>query len=197
VAFAALALFCAGAIGCARSGPGTEREHGASIQPGAGEPAAAPLVDPVLLAFLSKARAAHHQADLMLAGGDAAGAIRALSGLCAGPRPGGDQPLPEVAEVLADTRARLAELRSERGDFDQASEDVDEGLRLATQTTYFRGHLFEVRGLVEERRAKTLDEKGEREAASRARKAAVEAFDQAVVIQDQVISAALGDGGAR
>jgi len=186
----ALALAWFAALGCARSGPGTERESGA-------QPAAAPVVDSVLLAFLSKARSAHHQADLHEQAGDQAAAIRALEGLVTGPRPGGARPLPEVGEVLADTRARLAELRSARGEFEPALRDVDEGLALAVDPTYFRGHLFEVRGLVEERRAKALDDKGERDAAAQARKAAVEAFDQAVTIQDQVISSSLGDGGAR
>jgi tetratricopeptide (TPR) repeat protein len=197
VAVLALAWLGVGPLGCARSGPGTERETGISIQQGACEPAAGPIVDSVLLAFLSKARSAHHQADLHEQAGDQAAAIRALDGLVNGPRPGGARPLPEAGEVLADTRARLADLRSTRGEFEPALRDVDEGLALALEPTYFRGHLFEVRGLVEERRAKALDEKGDRDAAATARKAAVEAFEQAVTIQDQVISSALGDGGAR
>jgi tetratricopeptide (TPR) repeat protein len=191
----AIAWLGTGALGCARSGPGTEREPGA--EQAAGEPAAAPIVDSVLLAFLSKARSAHHAADLHEQAGDHAAAIRALEGLVNGPRPGGARPLPEAGEVLADTRARLAELRSARGEFEPALRDVDDGLALAVDPTYFRGHLFEVRGLVEERRAKALDDKGDRDGATQARKAAVEAFEQAVAIQDQVISSALGDAGAR
>jgi len=175
------------ASGCARS----ER---AAAQPAACEEQGAPLVDPVLLAFLSKARAAHHKADVAEASGDLSSAIASLESLTRGARPGGAEPLTEASEVLSDTYARLADLRSTRGDFDAALGDVDAGLALARETSYFRGHLFEVRGLVEERRAKTLSDGADRE---RARKAAMDAFDEAVRIQDQVISSALGDGGKR
>jgi len=186
---AALALVVLGvaSANCARS----ERT---ATQPSACEPGAAPVVDSVLLAFLSKARAAHHKADLAEASGDVAGAIASLESLTGGARPGGATPLPEASEVLSDTYARLADLRSTQNQFDGALGDIDAGLALAKETTYFRGHLFEVRGLVEERRAKSLPEGAERE---RVRKAAMDAFDEAVRIQDQVISSALGDGGLR
>ncbi|MDI1475777.1 hypothetical protein [Polyangium sp. y55x31] len=185
----AIALAVMGALGasCARS-------DRAATQPAANEPGAAPVVDSVLLAFLSKARAAHHKADLAEASGDVAGAIAALESLTNGARPGGATPLPEASEVLSDTYARLADLRSAKSEFDAALGDVDAGLLLAKETTYFRGHLFEVRGLVEERRAKSMPEGEGRE---RARKAAMDAFDEAVRIQDQVISSALGDAGPR
>jgi len=68
-------------------------------------------------------------------------------------------------------------------------------LELAATVTYFRGHLFEVQGLVEERRAKSLEQQGETEKAKEARKAAITAFDEAVRVQDQVILNALGDAG--
>ncbi|MDC0745875.1 hypothetical protein [Polyangium mundeleinium] len=187
IAALVLAVMSAVGVSCARS----ER---AATQPSACEPGATPVVDSVLLAFLSKARAAHHKADLAEASGDVAGAIASLESLTGGARPGGATPLPEASEVLSDTYARLADLRSARSEFDTALRDVDAGLALAQETTYFRGHLFEVRGLVEERRAKSLPEGADRD---RARKAAMDAFDEAVRIQDQVISSALGDGGAR
>lgn len=180
------------AFGCARS----ERSRSATVEQESAA-ASAPVVDSVLLAFLSKARAAHHKADVAEASGDPAAAIATLDSLANGARPGGAKPLPEVGEVLADTHARLADLRSMRGEFDTAIRDVDAGLAFATETTYFRGHLFEVRGLVEERRSKALADKGETVAASAARKAAIDAFDEAVRIQDEVIASALGDGGAR
>ncbi len=185
----ALGLVVLGAVGvsCARS----ERT---ATQPAACEPASAPVVDSVLLAFLSKARAAHHKADLAEASGDLGSAITSLESLTGGARPGGATPLPEASEVLSDTHARLADLRSMRGEFDVALRDIEAGLALAREATYFRGHLFEVRGLVEERRTKALPEGDERE---RARRAAMDAFDEAVRIQEEVISSALGDGGAR
>jgi len=189
IALSTLSVVFAVATGCARS----ER----AATPPACEPGAAPVVDSVLLAFLSKARSAHHKADVAEASGDRAVAITSLEGLTRGPRPGGAKPLPEVAEVLADTFARLADLRSEDGDYEAAMRDVNDGLALATATTYFRGHLFEVRGLVEERRGKALEAKGDELGASVARNAAIDAFGEAVKIQDEVISSALGDGGPR
>jgi tetratricopeptide (TPR) repeat protein len=180
-------------VGCARS----ERDRAGAQQPGASEPVGATVVDPVLLAFLSKARAAHHKADAAEASGDVALAITSLESLTRGPRPGGERPLVEVSEVLSDTHARLADLQSARGKFDAAIEHVQEGLGLAADVTYFRGHLFEVRGLVDERRAKALDERGETDRARDARKSAIDSFDEAVRIQDQVILNALGDAGPR
>jgi tetratricopeptide (TPR) repeat protein len=182
-----LALILAALAGCGRdrSGdpPGSDVPAGACVCEPVG------VVDPILLAFLSKARAAHHSADVALEAGDRAGAIRALESIVTGPTPPGG--LPEVAEVTADTRARLADLRSAGGDFDEAIREIEAGLALAPGPSHFRGHLVEVRGLVEERRAQSLDERGERDAAERARKAAVASFEEAIAIQDRVIADAL------
>lgn len=180
-------------VGCARS----ERDRAGAQPPASSESTAAIVVDPVLMAFLSKARSAHHKADAAEATGDTASAIAALEALTRGSIPGGDKPYIEVQEVLSDTHARLADLQSARGQYDTALEHVEAGLGLAKDVTYFRGHLFEVRGLVEERRAKSLDERGETERARAARKLAIAAFDEAVRIQDQVIMNALGDAGPR
>ena len=149
------------------------------------------VVDPTLLAFLSKARAIHHEADLAEDAGDKAGAVRALDELVVGPVPGGASPPPEAVEVLADTRARLADLRSRLGQSDAAERDVELGLRLATQPTHFRGHLYEMLGLVYERRAKALADTGNEAAAARAKQQAVEAYQRAVAVQDEVIRRAL------
>jgi hypothetical protein len=151
----------------------------------------AQVVDPELLAFLSKARAAHHQADLAEDAKDTTGAIRVLDRLVAGPRPGGAKPPPEVSEVTADTRARLAELRSSIGQFDAAMKDIDEGLALATAPTHFRGHLYEVRGLVHERRMKSLAASGDPAGAEREKKLAIDAYEKAMATQDEVIRRAL------
>lgn len=151
----------------------------------------APVVDTTLLAFLSAARSAHHKADLSEKSEDTKAAIAVLDQLVAGPRP--DLDAPEIAEVLADTHARLADLRSADGDFQSASEHVDEGLKLAERPTHFRGHLFEVRGLVEERRASALDADGKADEAKRARELAVESFEKAIDIQEQVITEALSE----
>ncbi|HEY6561639.1 MAG TPA: hypothetical protein VI072_30420 [Polyangiaceae bacterium] len=152
----------------------------------------APVVDPALLAFLSRARAAHHMADRHEEAAELPAAIAALGKLLAGPTPGGDAPLPEVREVLADTHARLADLESQLGQYEAAERHVTLGLKGATEPSYFQGHLFEVRGLLEERRAKFLRERGRPEDADRASRAAIAAFEQAMQIQARVIERTLG-----
>lgn len=145
-------------------------------------------VEPVLLAFLSRARAAHHRADVPEQRGDLAGAIRELEALFQGPRFQANAP--EVREVLADTRARLADLRSRSGDYDRAETDIAEGLRLVPETSYFRGHLLEVRGLSEERRSKALASAGDAKNAELARNRALAAFQEAMDVQTAVIERA-------
>jgi hypothetical protein len=147
------------------------------------------VVDPVLLAFLSQARSAHHAADQREAAGDVAAALRSLQGVVSGPKPPGAAP--EVGEVLADTRARIADLLSRSGRFDQADEEISAGLTNAREPTYFRGHLFEVRGLVEERRAKALASTGRGPEADKARERSLVAYEEAMKIQAQVIQGAL------
>ncbi len=190
VAFVASAVASSVLGGCARS----DRDRAGTQPPATSEAAAPIVVDPVLLAFLSKARSAHHKADALETSGDVAGAIAALEELSRGSRPGGERQFVEVNEVLSDTHARLADLQSTRGQFDAALEHVREGLALATDVTYFRGHLFEVRGLVEERQAKALEDRGETDKAKEVRKSAIGSFDEAVRVQDQVIMNALGGG---
>lgn len=150
------------------------------------------VVDESLLAYLSSARSLHHEADLYEDKGDVKGAIGALERLLA-IVPG--KPGPEVDEVLADTRARLAELRAQLGDFDSALEDVAVGLKVAPQVSYFRGHLLEVKGLVLEKRAKALADKGDVEGSKKAKDEAMTAFEDAVAVQGEVIKRGAADGG--
>ena len=155
------------------------------------ERAAAP-VDAALMAFLSAARALHHEADLRQGAGDLAGAIASLERLLTLPAP----KAAEVDEVLADAHARLAELRLERGDLEGADRDVQSGLAQVRGPTYFRGHLLEVGGLVEEARSRALADAGKAEEATRARARAVTLLEEAVRVQERVIQRALADGGA-
>jgi hypothetical protein len=150
------------------------------------------VVDPALVAFLSKARAAHHRADLAERVDDVPTAIETVASIVSGPRP---QATPEVLEVLADAHARLADLRSRRGDLDGADREVDAGLALATAVTHFRGHLFEMRGVVAERRADDLTARGDAAGAAAARERAIHAYEEAIDVQDEVIRAALRDDG--
>jgi hypothetical protein len=145
-------------------------------------------VDSQLIAFLSKARAAHHKADIAEKEGNVGAAIEHLSAIVDGPVP----PMtPEVAEVLADAYARLADLESRVMRFDDAVFDVEQGLGFSPDVTYFRGHLLEVLGVVEERRMSALEAEGDAAGASAARESALEAFDQAMRVQDEVIQRAL------
>jgi hypothetical protein len=154
----------------------------------------AAVVDTTLLAFLSKASAAHHQADLALERKDDAAAIAALDAVCKEPWPSNT---PEAREVVADTRARLSEVRSAGGDFEGALGDVAEGLTLADSPTHFQGHLLEMRGIVLERQANALAAHGDILGAERAKSSAVAAFGAAIEVQDLVIERALGDAGRR
>ncbi len=117
--------------------------------------------------------------------------MTALERVVAPPRPDA----PEAVEVVADTCARLADLRSDLGDFEPALRDVEAGLALAGGPTHFRGHLLEIKGVVLERRYRALDALGEADAAARAKADALEAFKAAIDVQDQVIDDALSRGG--
>jgi hypothetical protein len=152
----------------------------------------APPIDEAVMAFLSAARALHHEADLQERSGDSAGAIATLERLVALPAP---PRAVEVDEVLGDARARMAELRLSRGDVEGASRDVHAGLERAQSPTYFRGHLLEVDGIVEEKRASALADAGRPEEAARARTLAVGLLEEAVHMQEGVIERALADGG--
>ncbi|HEX9621498.1 MAG TPA: hypothetical protein VF989_15245 [Polyangiaceae bacterium] len=159
-------------------------------------PDTAAPVDAELLAFLGRARSAHHAADQLERRSDTAAAIVKLKQVTSGPRPKTRHA--EVREVLADTLARIADLEGRRGDFEVALEHIEEGLGLAPAPSYFQGHLFEVRGLVEERRANTLKENGQEAEAAKATERALEAFEQAMKIQARVIDQSLEqDGGNR
>jgi len=155
-------------------------------------------VDPVLLAFLSRARAAHHLADEHETADELGAAIAPLAELVSGPLP--HEPTnalaPEVREVLADTRARLADLRSRQGAFEAALADAHAGLELATAEDYFRGHLLETEGLVEERRAQALLAK-DPPAAATAKARAIALLEEAMTVQARVIDGAAPSASAR
>src|SRR4051812_8442555 len=148
-------------------------------------------VDPILLAFLSRARSAHHLADDLEGGGDLKASAEPLERLVTGPLPrvGNRQLGPEVREVLADTFARLADLHSRQGSFERALEDVQQGMTHASEPNYFRGHLLETEGLVEERHAKAL-ETSDPTAAAAIRKRAIGLLEQAMAVQSGVIERA-------
>jgi tetratricopeptide (TPR) repeat protein len=156
----------------------------------------APAVDTEIMAFLSAARALHHEANLKEDNGDTPGAIRAIERLVAAPRPHPERKTPEIEEVLADAYARLAEMLLRAGQLDAAAAAVKHGLEHATETTYFRGHLVEVQGLIEEARAAQLADAGNGAEAAKARERAIALLEEVVKIQEQVIQRSLaGDAG--
>jgi hypothetical protein len=155
----------------------------------------APPVDTELMAFLSEARALHHQANLKENANDVAGAIGAMDRLVVARRPHPERPAPEVEEVLADAYARLAELQLKKGDHDAAAGAIARGLEHAPGTTYFRGHLFEVHGLVESGRSAQLADAGKPVEAARATDRAMQLLEDAIKIQDQVIQRSLPEAG--
>ena len=154
------------------------------------------VVDTEIMAFLSEARALHHEANLREEGGDIPGAIGAIERLVAAKRPHPDRKGPEIEEVLADAYARLAELRLKSGKLDPAAIAVKSGLEHVAEATYFRGHLLEVQGLVEEARAAQLADAGNAAEAARARERAIQLLEEVVKIQEQVIQRSLSDGAA-
>jgi hypothetical protein len=154
------------------------------------------VVDTQLLAFLSLARAHHHEATLLEDSGDTRGAIAALQKIIDAPKPHPGERVPEIEEVLADTFARMAELELGNKNTEAARRDVETGLTHVAEPTYFRGHLLEVYGIVEEARTKELADAGNAAEAERARTHALVLLREAVDVQESVIASVL-DGGAR
>jgi tetratricopeptide (TPR) repeat protein len=180
--FASLALYgCPPADG-GKATQGTSSEAGTPI-------------DTELMAYLSAARALHHQANLKEDGGDLPGAIAAMNRLVGLQRPFPGRTVPEIEEVLADAYARLAELRLKNDQTDDALKDIAQGLAHAKEPTYFRGHLVEVQGIVEEARYRMLADAGKKDEADKAKARAIQLLDEAVNIQRQVIERTLGDAG--
>lgn len=188
LAFAAV-LALATAYGCSRSN-GTEPPPRVALD--AGTP-----VDLEVMAFLSEARSLHHEANLHEAARDDRAALASLDKLTKAPRPHPEKTIPEIEEVLADTYARIAEIRLRDGDTTGAAKDVEEGTKHAKDDSYFKGHLLEVGGIVQEARAAELTDAGKTADADDAKKRALALLHQAVEVQDKVIRASLGqDGGA-
>jgi hypothetical protein len=175
-------LACVLVIGGAATPACSRDDHRCSESNATGTP-----VDPRLMAFLSRARAAHHLADLK-EDGEPAAAVVALVSIVDGPIPGRvGAPAAEAREVIADTQARIAELQSRLRQFDAALGRIDTALGWVPEVSYFRGHLFETRGLVEQRRGDDLARLGRASEAQAAKSRALIAFEQAMQIQADVI----------
>jgi hypothetical protein len=88
-------------------------------------------------------------------------------------------------------------MRLQAGSWEGADRDVRRGLAHAPDPTYFRGHLLEVQGRIEEGRAGAAADAGRKDEAARARARSVDLLEQAVRVQERVIERALADGGSR
>ena len=152
------------------------------------------VIDTEVMAYLSMARALHHEANLEEET-DVPSAIHALEQLVQARRPHPRQSVPEVEEVLADTLARIAELETRRGDVARAAESVREGLTHAPAPSYFRGHLLEVGGVAEEDRANELRDAGKAAESAAARRHAMDLLREAVLVQERVVRESLADAG--
>jgi tetratricopeptide (TPR) repeat protein len=161
------------------------------------QPDESAVVDSELLAFLSLARAHHHEANLLEQSGDLRGAVAALRKIVDAPKPHPGQRVPEVEEVLADAYARIADLELQLKDSASARHDVETGLLHATDPTYFRGHLLEVFGIVEESRTAELVDAGRDAEADKARAHALALLREAVDVQEAVIARVLDAGRDR
>jgi hypothetical protein len=181
----ALALAFALASGCARAEPSRVHSREARQANDAGV-----AIDTEVMAYLSMARARHHEANLD-EDTDPKGALAALDQLTLAKRPHPGTSIPEIEEVLADTFARKAELDVRIGDLDKARESVREGLTHAPTPSYFRGHLLEVAGIVEEARAAMLRDAGRAGPAAEAKAKAIDLLHQAVVVQEKVVEESL------
>ena len=192
-------ILCAGALatGCSRS---EERAPTASVRMAAAKTAdGGPAVDVETMAFLSEARALHHEANVKEEADNLPGAIAVVRRIVEARRPHPGAHVPEVEEVLADAWARIGELELRAGDPARAAAAAAEGLSHAVAPTYFRGHLLEVQGIAEETRASMLADAGDKPGAAKARTAAMALLEEAVTVQDRVIGEALdagpGEGG--
>ncbi len=168
-------LVVLGLTGCSSSS-----EHSEEHQPVTVLPQAREVVGEELMLCLAQAKNFHHKADVYLGDANLRAAIEAVEKILAVPCP----PLPEAADAALDARARLAKLLVLDGRLDAAMEVVDAGLAEAVRESFFLANLHTVRGEIWEARAALLDERDASPEASAARRAAIEAYDRSIAINE-------------
>lgn len=158
------------------------------------------LRDDATMAVLNAARALHHQADLLEASGDYAGATRAIERVLTLAIP---STVEEGPEIRLDAQGRLAELSLSAREPDAALRRCDEVLREGGRESVLLARIHLVRG----RALRALSERagaadgglappgddGGRAASLRA--AAIEALERSIEMNQRVLARA-GDGGA-
>lgn len=174
-AHGALALFlclaaCTAISACAQAGDDTLRESRRAI-------------DTRLLAALGIAQGLQHEADLLEARADSAGARAKIDEVLAIEFPS----VPEREDVRLDAYGRLAELYLVERDDVAAELEVAHGLAESTRTSYFRARLYLVSGRVHEARAASARTEGSEERARDEGRQAIEAYDRGIAINREVL----------
>jgi tetratricopeptide (TPR) repeat protein len=142
------------------------------------------VVDEQLLAALGLAQSYQHEADELEAAGDRAQALARVRQVLEIPFPEG---APESEDVRLDAWGRAAELQLADGDHDGAEETVRRGLAEATRTSYFKARLHAVRGRILRARAELLRAAGRDEEGRQVGREAIEAFEQSIAINREVL----------
>jgi tetratricopeptide (TPR) repeat protein len=163
------------------------------------EPAAAPEIRQVeeverratRLSTIGLAQALLHETDVLEGLGDRSAAIERAERVLTLELDAED-PLREPLRL--DAHGRLAELELAGGALDRADAAIDRGLAEARGHTYFEARLHVVRGRVHEARAATLREAGDGAGAERELRAALEAHERSIAINEALLR---GEEGGR
>lgn len=143
-------------------------------------------IDTRLLAALGIAQGLQHQADLLEARADSAGARAKISEVLAIEFPS----VPEREDVRLDAYGRLAELYLVERDDVAAEREVARGLAESTRTSYFRARLYLVSGRVHEARAASARTDGNEDRARDEGRQAIAAYDRGIAINREVLGMA-------
>ena len=148
--------------------------------------------DQRLLAAIGTAQARMHEADELEARGDREAAIARARDVLDVPFPHG---APEREDVRLDAWGRIGELELGRGDDAAAERAVTEGLREVTRASYFGARLHVVRGRLHRERAARARASGDEGTARRESEAAIEALEQSIAINAEVLGLESDQGG--
>jgi len=150
-------------------------------------------IDTRLLAALGIAQGLQHQADLLEARADLAGARAKIAEVLAIDFPR----VPEREDVRLDAYGRLAELYLVERDDVAAEREVARGLAESTRTSYFRARLYLVSGRVHEARAASARTEGNEDRARDEGRQAIAAYDRGIAINREVLGMAAQVDGAQ
>lgn len=132
-----------------------------------------------LLSRLAAARAYHHQADILLARNDLAGAIAKVEAVL---KLDLDARWPEAEEVRLDATARLAQLLAREGAHDRALTVIDKALAQKPRPSFYAANLHSVRGELLEAQVKRLDQAGKKDEAKAVARQAMTALETSIRI---------------